>query len=295
METGYDIIFFWVARMMMLGLHLTDAAPFHTVYLHGLVRDPYGEKMSKTKGNVVDPLEVIDEVGRRRAALRAAQRHHARATTRSSGATKLEDARNFANKLWNAARFVVGRAARVLDDAAAARRRRRTRRGSGRRSAGSGPAPPPRWRPSTGAFADYNFGEVARVLYEAIWSEFCDWGLELAKVRLADDVAARRGPRGDVVDPRRGARHVPAVAPPGDAVRDRGAVGRRCPHVARRPGPADRRSLAEARHAGCGDRGVHRGRPGAGGPDPERARRGIDPAERLARGPNHARRRQRTH
>ena len=63
METGYDIIFFWVARMMMLGEWLTGGAPFHTVYLHGIVRDPYGQKMSKTKGNVVDPLEVIEEMG----------------------------------------------------------------------------------------------------------------------------------------------------------------------------------------------------------------------------------------
>ena len=63
METAYDIIFFWVARMMMLGIHLTGEAPFHTVYLSGLVRDPYGQKMSKTKGNVVDPLITIDEFG----------------------------------------------------------------------------------------------------------------------------------------------------------------------------------------------------------------------------------------
>jgi valyl-tRNA synthetase len=63
METAYDIIFFWVARMMMLGIHLTGVVPFHTVYLSGLVRDPYGQKMSKTKGNVVDPLAMIDEYG----------------------------------------------------------------------------------------------------------------------------------------------------------------------------------------------------------------------------------------
>ena len=77
METGYDIIFFWVARMMMLGLELTDREPFHTVYLSGLIRDPLGQKMSKTKGNVVDPLGVIDEVGRRRPSLRAHPRRHA--------------------------------------------------------------------------------------------------------------------------------------------------------------------------------------------------------------------------
>ena len=77
METGYDIIFFWVARMMMLGLELTDREPFHTVYLSGLIRDPLGQKMSKTKGNVVDPLGVIDEAGCRCAPLRAHPRRDA--------------------------------------------------------------------------------------------------------------------------------------------------------------------------------------------------------------------------
>ena len=85
METGYDIIFFWVARMMMLGLHLTDAPPFQTVYLSGLIRDPYGQKMSKTKGNTVDPLGTIDELGADALAVRARPRHDARATTSGSG------------------------------------------------------------------------------------------------------------------------------------------------------------------------------------------------------------------
>ena len=107
METAYDIIFFWVARMMMLGIHLTGEAPFPTVYLSGLIRDPYGKKMSKTKGNVVDPLETIDEIGCRRAALRAHQWRGARQRP-GSAREKLENARNFANKLWNAARFVLG-------------------------------------------------------------------------------------------------------------------------------------------------------------------------------------------
>ena len=148
METGYDIIFFWVARMMMLGLHLTGREPFHTVYLSGLVRDPYGQKMSKTKGNVVDPLVTIEEFGAD--ALRFALVH---GTTPGNdarlGRPKLENARNFANKLWNAARFVLGarpesipagsprrapdpdRAGSVgaLDPVAQQRRRRRGRRG----------------------------------------------------------------------------------------------------------------------------------------------------------------------
>ena len=110
METGYDIIFFWVARMMMLGLELTGAEPFHTVYLSGLIRDPEGQKMSKTKGNVVDPLGVIDESGAD--ALRFAVIHGATpGNDQRFGAARLEHARNFANKLWNATRFVLGRSA----------------------------------------------------------------------------------------------------------------------------------------------------------------------------------------
>jgi valyl-tRNA synthetase len=183
METGYDIIFFWVARMMMLGLHLTDREPFHTIYLSGLIRDPEGQKMSKTKGNVVDPLGVIDETGAD--ALRFALIHGAAAgQDQRFGRTKLQNARNFANKLWNATRFVAG--ARPASIPA----------GAERRLPGDGDlGPAERWilsRASAtveavdGAMADFAFGEVTRRLYDAIWNEFCDWGLELAKVRLAD-------------------------------------------------------------------------------------------------------------
>jgi valyl-tRNA synthetase len=183
METGYDIIFFWVARMMMLGIHLTAREPFHTVYLSGLIRDPLGQKMSKTKGNVLDPLAVIDESGAD--ALRFALIHGATpGNDQRFGSQKLENARNFANKLWNATRFVVGSrpesipagSERLLPDA---------------RHLGPGE----RWLQSRAAattaavdnaLAGFAFGEVTRLLYEAIWSEYCDWGLELAKVRLAD-------------------------------------------------------------------------------------------------------------
>jgi valyl-tRNA synthetase len=185
METGYDIIFFWVARMMMLGLHLTDAAPFRKVYLHGLVKDPYGKRMSKTKGNVVDPLEAIDTAGAD--ALRFALLNGTSpGNDQKFRSEKLEDARNFANKLWNATRFVLGARPASIDPAGASERRAPD-------VARLGPAE--RWILSRAAatvaavdkgFADDNFGEVARVLYESIWSEFCDWGLELAKVRLAD-------------------------------------------------------------------------------------------------------------
>jgi valyl-tRNA synthetase len=184
METGYDIIFFWVARMMMLGLHLTGEEPFHTVHLSGLIRDPEGQKMSKTKGNVVDPLGVIDETGAD--ALRFAVIHGATpGQDQRFGPTKLENARNFANKLWNAARFVVG--ARPSSVGSHAERRLPDGRHLGAAD---------RWLLSRAAatveavdaaMAAHAFGEVTRLLYDAIWSEYCDWGLEFAKVRLADD------------------------------------------------------------------------------------------------------------
>jgi valyl-tRNA synthetase len=187
METGYDIIFFWVARMMMLGIHLTGTEPFHTIYLSGLIRDPEGQKMSKTKGNVVDPLGVIDETGAD--ALRFALIH---GTTPGQdqrfGAAKLENARNFANKLWNATRFVVG--ARPPTIPADAERRLPDARHQG---------PVDRWLVSRAAattagvdeaMAAYAFAEVTRLLYDAIWNEFCDWGVEFAKVRLADEAVS---------------------------------------------------------------------------------------------------------
>ncbi len=187
METGYDIIFFWVARMMMLGLELTDREPFHTVYLSGLIRDPEGQKMSKTKGNVVDPLGLIDESGAD--ALRFALIHGATpGNDQRLGPTKLEHARHFANKLWNATRYVLGaRPSTIPVDAERCLPNR------------SDLGPSERWLLSRTtatitavdrAMADYAFSEVTRLLYDAIWGEFCDWGLELAKVRLADETLA---------------------------------------------------------------------------------------------------------
>jgi valyl-tRNA synthetase len=184
METGYDIIFFWVARMMMLGIHLAENIPFRIVYLHGLVKDPYGKRMSKTKGNVVDPLEAIDESGAD--ALRFALVHGTSPGNDQKFRTeKLDDGRNFANKLWNATRFVIG--SRPTTIAADAPRRAPDPSRLG---------PAERWIRSrvTAAIAavdksmaELQLAEVTRTLYETIWSEFCDWGLELAKVRLADE------------------------------------------------------------------------------------------------------------
>ena len=184
METAYDIIFFWVARMMMLGIHLAGDAPFHTVYLSGLIRDPYGQKMSKTKGNVVDPLETIDEVGAD--ALRfALVNGTAPGNDSRLGREKLENARNFTNKLWNVARFVLG--ARPESIAADAARQAPDRSKTG---------PAERWILSRASatvaavdqsFGQYGFGDASQLLYEAIWNEYCDWGVELAKIRLGDE------------------------------------------------------------------------------------------------------------
>jgi len=182
METGHDILFFWVARMMMLGLHLTDGVPFHTVFLSGLVRDDRGQRMSKTKGNVVDPLQVMAESGAD--ALRFALIHGATpGQDQKFGPQKLETGRTFANKLWNATRFVLG--ARPASIAADSRRQ-------APHVAHIGLAE--RWiRSRTAAaveavdraIAEYQLAEVTRALYDGIWSEFCDWGLEMAKARLS--------------------------------------------------------------------------------------------------------------
>ncbi|MSQ13158.1 MAG: valine--tRNA ligase [Dehalococcoidia bacterium] len=207
METGYDILFFWVARMIMLGLHNTGKVPFHTVYLHGLVRDTEGLKMSKTRGNVVDPLEMIDQFGAD--ALRFALTVGTSAGTDSRlGASKLEAGRNFANKLWNAARFVTlnldaSLGNRSADDADSPDKSV-TKSASSAKSADSSPqvqgwqAPTPsrledRWILSRlnrvtadvdRLLRDYQLGEAEQRAYEFVWDDFCDWYLEAAKVRL---------------------------------------------------------------------------------------------------------------
>ena len=267
METGYDIIFFWVARMMMLGLHLTDREPFHTVYLSGLIRDPEGQKMSKTKGNVVDPLGVIDSAGAD--ALRFAVIHGAApGQDQRMSPAKLDNARNFANKLWNAARFVVG--ARPASIAADAERRLP--------DAGHlGPAE--RWLLSRAAattaavdeaVAEYGFGEMTRVLYDAIWNEYCDWGLELAKVRLADESlepAAREATWWTLVEVLD--TYLRLLHPVMPFVTE--ALWAAIPHRATDPEPADRRALARRARAGPRRGGRGRGRRGAHHGDPQRA------------------------
>ena len=189
LETGHDIIFFWVARMIMMGIENTSEIPFDTVYLHGLVRDPEGIKMSKSKGNVLDPLDLIDIYGAD--ALRFAL---------TSGTTpgndmrlnekKMESSRNFANKLWSAARFVMMN----LD-------------GSGDTKAWTWPPAPvhleDRWVLSRLGrvtaqvrrfMEEYQFGEAQRAIHDFLWGEYCDWYLEMSKVRLRQGDAAGESP-----------------------------------------------------------------------------------------------------
>ena len=184
METGYDILFFWVARMMMLGLWLMGEEPFRVIYLHGLVRDPYGQKMSKSKANVVDPLEVIDEIGAD--ALRFALLGGvAPGGDQRIGRAKLDGARNFANKGWNATRFVLGsRPAEVAADEPLDL------------PVADALGPAERWMLARladdietveRAMGDCQFGEATRLVYEGLWSAFADWYVELAKVRLGDE------------------------------------------------------------------------------------------------------------
>jgi len=178
METGYDILFFWVARMIMMGIENTGKIPFHTVYLHGLIRDDKGVKMSKTRGNVVDPLVLIEEYGTD--ALRfALMTGNTPGNDSRLSAEKMEGSRNFANKLWNATRFVV----RSLEGGSAA----------GIKTIRDKLATEDRWILSrlnrtiasvTSLMDDFQFGEAQRQIHDFLWGEYCDWYIELAKIRL---------------------------------------------------------------------------------------------------------------
>ncbi len=188
METGYDILFFWVARMIMMGLEDTGDIPFHTVYLHGLIRDERGDKMSKMRGNVLSPIDAIDEYGTD--ALRFA------VTTGTSpgndinlGRHRLESGRNFANKLWNAARFVL----RSLEAEP-------IKGGAWARLTAERPELiEDRWILSRlnglvlnvdKLMSDYQFGEAERQIHDFSWGEFCDWYIEIAKVRLSQQASS---------------------------------------------------------------------------------------------------------
>ena len=190
--TGFDIIFFWVARMMMLGLHFRAEVPFRTVYIHGLVRDERGQKMSKSKGNIIDPLDLIDRYGA------DALRFTICALTGPGrdvklGAARVESYRGFVTKLWNAARFCEMNAIAPAPgfDPAAAR------------------TPLARWlldaantaiAEATEALESYRIDEYAAAGYRFTWNVFCDWFLELAKPLLdGPDGAELRAAAGHVL------------------------------------------------------------------------------------------------
>ena len=171
--TAFDIIFFWVARMMMMGLHFMEKEPFRDVYIHALVRDEKGAKMSKSKGNVIDPLGLIDSYGadalRFTLAAMAAQGRDIRLST-----TRVEGYRNFATKLWNAARFAEHYDCRPVEGFAPAAASVELNRWIATETARTAKA-------VTVAIEAYKFNEAAGALYRFIWNLFCDWYLELAK------------------------------------------------------------------------------------------------------------------
>jgi valyl-tRNA synthetase len=187
--TGFDIIFFWVARMMMMGLHVMEEAPFRDVYIHALVRDEKGQKMSKSKGNVIDPLDLIETYGadalRFTLAAMAAQGRDIKLSP-----SRVEGYRNFATKLWNAARFAeindcLPRPG--FDPAAAKVTLNRWIAGESERTLAA----------VTEAVQAFRFNEAAGAIYHFIWHVYCDWYLELIKPILAGpDAAAAEETRG---------------------------------------------------------------------------------------------------
>lgn len=178
LETGYDILFFWVARMVMDGIEFTGQVPFHTVYLHGMIRDEKGQKMSKTKNNVIDPLILMDEYGTD--ALRFTLLvGSSPGNDQNVGVKKVEANRNFANKVWNIGRYVINAIDRIETKANDA----------------------PDWTLADGwiwarlkqtvnsvnsLFEAYQYGEAGKQIYEFLWNDFADWYVEGSKRQLAE-------------------------------------------------------------------------------------------------------------
>jgi valyl-tRNA synthetase len=174
--TSFDIIFFWVARMMMMGLHFMEEVPFRTVYIHALVRDAHGAKMSKSKGNVVDPLPMIEQYGadalRFTLAAMAAQGRDIKLSTQ-----RVESSRNFTTKLWNACRFAEMHGCSSVpgfDPGSVAQMLNRWIAHEAEKAK----------REITEAIESYRFNEAAAAAYRFVWNIFCDWYLELAKPEL---------------------------------------------------------------------------------------------------------------
>lgn len=180
--TGFDIIFFWVARMVTMGYEFTDKSPFSTVFIHGLIRDEHGQKMSKSKGNTIDPVEIIEKYGSD--ALRFTLTS---LLTYGSQDIKVSDerfefGRNFANKIWNASRFVlmnidgvdeneIDQKALTLADKWILHKLNETA------------------KEVNDNIKNHRIGEVAHILYDFFWNSYCDWYVEIAKVQLKDEKA----------------------------------------------------------------------------------------------------------
>jgi valyl-tRNA synthetase len=182
--TGFDIIFFWVARMMMMGLHFMKEAPFSTVYIHRLVRDEKGAKMSKSKGNVIDPLGVIDEYGadalRFALARGAAQGHDIKLSSQH-----VETNRNFATKLWNACRFAEMNGCVLSPGFDPAKATETLNRWIAHETASA-------IREVTDSIEGCRFNDAAAAIYRFVWNVYCDWYLELAKpVLMGEDGPAK--------------------------------------------------------------------------------------------------------
>ena len=178
--TGFDIIFFWVARMITMGYEFTGKAPFSTVYIHGLIRDEKGQKMSKSKGNTVDPVTIIDKYGcdALRFTLTSMSTYGGQDIKVSDD--KFEYGRNFANKIWNASRFVlmnlegvdnqpVDMTGLTIADKWILHRLNQTSKDVNEN------------------IKNYRIGETAHILYDFFWNEYCDWYVEIAKIQLQDE------------------------------------------------------------------------------------------------------------
>ncbi|MGC1842272.1 MAG: valine--tRNA ligase, partial [Pseudolabrys sp.] len=183
--TGFDIIFFWVARMMMMGLHFMKEIPFHDVYIHALVRDASGAKMSKSKGNVIDPLALIDEYGadalRFTLAAMAAQGRDIKLSTQ-----RVEGYRNFATKLWNAARFAEMNGCASVANFDPKSAKETLNRWIAHETAKAATE-------ITEAIEAYRFNDAAAAVYRFVWNIYCDWYLELAKPLLTGADGAAKG------------------------------------------------------------------------------------------------------
>jgi valyl-tRNA synthetase len=176
LSTGFDIIFFWVARMMMMGLHFMQEVPFRTVYIHALIRDERGQKMSKSKGNVIDPLELIDQYGadalRFTMAAMAAQGRDIKVSI-----SRIEGYRNFATKLWNAARFAEMNGCATVPDFNPAGARETINRWIAHETQAA-------VSEVSAAIETFRFNEAASAAYRFVWNVYCDWYLELIKPML---------------------------------------------------------------------------------------------------------------